>query len=261
MKPVVEQITPYSDVNEVLAFVTDQISASLGSSLVGLYLFGSLTYDDFDPKRSDIDLVAVLEKPATSSEIDDLQEILSQLKEKHPKWANRVEVSYTPKEMFEKTEPPGKRPYFGDGRFWPDAQYGNEWIINNYLLYKHGLVLFGPDVKSLLTAPSIDQVKTACIKDFHEEWEPILRNKDWLDDSHYQSYVVLNLCRILYTVANSDVRSKKVATSWVISKFPDWAELIQAADNWKYGNEFSYQEGVLEFIRFVEKQIGRASQL
>lgn len=54
MKTDWQQITPYREVNEVLAFVTDQISESLGNQLVGLYLFGSLTYGDFNLNRSDM---------------------------------------------------------------------------------------------------------------------------------------------------------------------------------------------------------------
>lgn len=205
-------------------------------------------------------MIAILDKPAAPSRAGDLQVILSRLKENYPNWANRVEVSYTPKGMFESPDPPGKRPYFGDGHFWPDAQYGNEWIINNYLLYKHDKALLGPDVKTLLKEPTIDQVKQACVKDFHREWVPILSNEEWLNDSHYQSYVVLNPCRILYTLINSVARSKKVATCWVVTKFPEWANLVQAAENWKYGDEFGHQEEVMEFIRFVEQQVDKPSE-
>lgn len=174
------QITPYIEVNETIGFVADRICKSLGDSLLGLYLFGSLTYDDFNQDRSDIDLIAILKKPATPTEIEDLRETLTLLMERYPKWGNRVEVSYTPKEMFEKADPPGKRPYFGDGRFWPDALYGDEWIINNYLLYKYGISLIGPDVKALFKEPTIEHVKEASIEGYYKELEPILRNKDWM---------------------------------------------------------------------------------
>ena len=142
---------------------------------MGVYLFGSLTYGDFNLQRSDIDLVAVLNEPASTTEINKYQSILELLKERFPKWSKRVEVSYTPLEMFSSTDPPGKRPYFGDGRFWPDAQYGNEWIINNFLLYKHGITLLGPDIKSLMKEPGIEEVRKASVKDLYKEWEPILR--------------------------------------------------------------------------------------
>jgi predicted nucleotidyltransferase len=249
------QITPYPDVNNVLDFLAQKISASLGKNLVGLYLFGSLTYGDFNPDRSDIDLIAILTETASPTEIDELRAIFESLKARFPKWANRVEVSYTLVEMFANIEPPGKRPYFGDGRFWSDALYGYEWIINNYLIFKYGIPLIGPDVNTLFKEPTSEQVKEASSQIFYKELEPILRNKDWIDDSHYQSYTVLNLCRILYTVLNSDARSKKVAASWVSSNFPKWSKLIQAADEWKYGDEFEHLEEVLSFIRFAGQQI------
>jgi predicted nucleotidyltransferase len=249
------QITPYPDVNNVLNFLVGKIIVSLGKNLVGIYLFGSLTYGDFNLDRSDIDLIAVLTELASSTEIDGLRTILDSLKLHFPEWANRVEVSYTPKEMFASDVPPGKRPYFGDGKFWPDAEYGNEWLINNYLLYKHGVTLHGLNVKTILREPGIDQVKESVRQVFYAELEPIRRNKDWIADSHYQSYVVLNLCRILYSIIKSDVGSKGVATAWVISTYPRWASLIQSAQYWKYSDDFPHQDEVVGFIEFVRDQI------
>lgn len=36
--------------NEVLAYWTEKVQIALGQNLIGLYLFGSLTYGDFVPK-------------------------------------------------------------------------------------------------------------------------------------------------------------------------------------------------------------------
>src|SRR5262249_1600091 len=147
--------------------------------------------------------------------------------------------------------PEQPRPYYGEGTFYPEAQYGNEWIINLYLLYEHGIALIGPDFKELVNPISIVEVQKACIRDLFREWEPKITDPSWLENSHYQSYIVLNLCRILYTVIVGSTASKKVSARWVRSEYTEWNDLIQTAENWGYGVEMNRRAEAMAFIRFV----------
>ncbi|MEA3355592.1 MAG: adenylyltransferase, partial [Patescibacteria group bacterium] len=54
------KVTPYKNVNKFLEDFLFQVKKILGDKLVGLYLYGSLTWEDFDIDISDIDLLAVL---------------------------------------------------------------------------------------------------------------------------------------------------------------------------------------------------------
>jgi len=75
--------------------------------------------------------------------------------------------------MLQNTLPPkDPRPYVGAGIFYPATPYGNEWLINNYFLYKYGIALIGPDFKSLARPVDIVDVQKACVNDLHKEWEP-----------------------------------------------------------------------------------------
>ena len=49
-----------SNTPDVLDAVSDAIVDTVGPTLVGLYLYGSLVSGGFDPRVSDIDLIAVL---------------------------------------------------------------------------------------------------------------------------------------------------------------------------------------------------------
>ncbi len=188
----------------------------LGDHLVGLYLFGSLSYGDFNPDSSDIDVVAILTHPASLDELEAIQQLHRDIGINYPTWAKRLECSYTPIDMLQNILPPASpRPYLGEGIFYPAAHYGNEWIINLYLLYQHGITLLGADFKTLVSPIDIIEVQKACIRDLFQEWEPKITDPDWLENSHYQSYLVLNLCRILYTVLVGSTGSKKVSARWV----------------------------------------------
>lgn len=249
--------TPYKDVNEVLNALTAGMASILGGNLVGVYLTGSLSYGDFNPENSDIDLLAIMKNPASQEQLEALKKMHVHVEQTHEKWAKRIECSYVPLDMLENIQPPQTpRPYVGEGIFYLEAPYGNEWIINQYLLYKHGISLRGPDFKTLVQPIDVEDVREACIRDLFEEWEPKMTNPTYLQNSHYQSYIVLNLCRILYTVMRHSTATKKASASWVKSEFgPRWNTLIQTAESWHYGTEMNLKEETIEFIQFVVDRV------
>lgn len=252
-----KDITSYKDINELLEFLCKNLQDLFGENLIGIYLTGSLTYDDFNPGRSDIDLAVILKKPAAYEEIDKIKIFHKELGHKFPKWEKRLECSYIPLEMLGNILPPKEpRPYFGEGIFYPEAPYGNEWLINNYLLYKYGTTLYGQDIKTIIDPVGIEDVKKACIRDLHKEWEPKINDREWLSNSHYQSYLVLNLCRILYTVLQNDVASKSISAEWSKSEFPQYQVLIEEAEAWDYGKEMSKEKETVEFIKFTIDKVG-----
>jgi hypothetical protein len=246
-------VTKYKDINKVLSSLTTGMTHILGKNLVGVYLTGSLSYGDFNPDNSDIDLVAIVNDPLSPEQLEALKTMHLHVEATTEKWAKRIECSYVPLDMLESIQPPKTpRPYLGEGTFYAEAPYGNEWIINQYLLYNHGIPLLGPDFKTLVKPINIEDVRAACIRDLFEEWEPKMTDPTYLNNSHYQSYVVLNLCRILYTVVCHSTLSKKASASWVKSEFdPQWNTLIQTAEDWSYGKEMNLKEEVIEFIQFV----------
>lgn len=253
-------VTPYQEINEILLFLSEAIKNILDRNLIGFYLFGSLTYGDFNPANSDIDLVVIIGKKMNHHELEQIKYLHKQVEERYEKWRDRLECSYISANILKNILPPIEpRPYYGGGIFYDEAPYGNEWIINNYLLYKHGLPILGVDFKELINPIDIVEVQKACIRDLFQEWEPKITDFDWLDNSHYQSYLVMNLCRILYTVMCGAASSKKVSAEWVKSKFPSWSNLITIAESWAYGKEMLLRNETIDFIKFVINHIKKTT--
>lgn len=257
-----KQITPYPEIDPVLKDISQRILALLKDNLVGVYLYGSLTYGDYNPGRSDMDLMTIVKNPLTKDQTEAVGQLHQTLESDYPEWHHRIEASYTPVSFLPSVLPPKQpRPYYGEGKMWPDADYGNEWIINLYLLDKHGITLLGADIHQLIHDVDIKDVQKACVRDLYKEWEPKLREPQWLDNSHYQSYLVLNLCRILYTVENADAKSKKVSADWVKKQYPQWQELIDIAQNWDYSQQMDKQQETLAFLRFVIDKVPNINSL
>ena len=74
-------------------------------NIIGIYLFGSLTYGGFDEKSSDIDLVVITEILLDKTGLENIKNIHKKLNEMNIKLAKRFEVSYTPISML------GKKPF------------------------------------------------------------------------------------------------------------------------------------------------------
>jgi hypothetical protein len=248
--------TKYPQVNELLSEVSNGLQNIFQSNLVGVYLMGSLTYDDFNPSRSDVDLVTVLNRPASEAEIEQLKKFHQQLEATHPYWGKRVESQYVPEAFFKQTLPPrNPRPYYGEGRFYEEAPYGNEWLINVAMLYEYGTTLFGKDFKKIVTRLDYAAVRQASARDLFDEWVPKIEDPDYLDNPHYQSYVILNVCRILFTVLNSKIASKTVSANWVKETFPEWGLLVSESQDWEYGMEFQHRKDAERFIAFAVEQV------
>jgi Aminoglycoside adenylyltransferase, C-terminal domain len=250
--------TSYEDVNEMLDFFTEGIARIFGQGLSGIYLTGSLSYDAFNYNSSDIDVTVIIQHSVVPRELDAIRALHVALVQRFNKWARRFECSYTPVGNLPNILPPGNRPWYwgADDILYGEATYGNEWIINNYLLYKHAVPLVGPDFKQLMPPVSIDEVQKACIRDLFTEWEPKKSDRQWFKDSHYESYFILNLCRILYTVMCKDAGSKKAAASWVKSTCVEpWPALVSAAERWEHGRDLHLQDKALVFLDFVIENV------
>lgn len=250
-----KNITTIDEIDSVITELALGISNIFDREVIGIYLFGSLTYGDFNLDSSDVDLVTITKNPASQAQINQLKKLHSEMETEYPKWAKRTESSYTPQNMLTSVNPPGSRPYYSEGIFYPQADYGNEWIINLYLLFNYGRTVYGTDFKTLVQPIKIEDVQQACIRDLHKEWEPKLSEPEWLNNPHYQSYLVMNLCRIFNTVINATTLSKKQSAAWVKRQYPQWTDLIRTAENWQYGLEMYKNKETLKFLKFVIEKV------
>jgi hypothetical protein len=117
------------------------------------------------------------------------------------------------------------------------------------------VTLLGKDFKELIKPIDFIEVQKACVRDLFQEWEPKIVDFEWLDNSHYQSYLVLNLCRILYTIFYGETGTKKVSAEWVKNHWVEWKRLIETAEKWEYGEDMMMRNETINFIRFVIDKI------
>jgi predicted nucleotidyltransferase len=253
--------THHPDVNEILNLLQTDICNILQDRLVGMYLFGSLANGDFD-KDSDIDVLIVTKEEVPQETFSSLYSMHEKISEIDSPWAFQLEVSYIPEGALRHHDPANnKHPRLDRGR---DEKlhitgHDSDWIIQRYILRERGITVAGPDLESLIDPVSSNDLKWA-VMDVLNGWiKGFLENPHMLDKRGYQSYTVLTLCRILYTLEHGDVTSKPVAADWAKRTLPpERSPLIERAwigrQNPEANTEPKDLNGTLDFIRYVVKR-------
>jgi len=256
----IASLAPHPDIYDILVRLAGGLAETLGDRLVGFYLTGSLTYGDFDRGSSDIDYLVVMNEPVSDGHRRALVTLHEAIGELHPEWRERIEGSYVTRDMRPDVRPPARgRPYLNQGAFWdPDPPYGNEWLLNLYVLRACGVALIGPEPETLIGPVAIEDVREASRRDLIDEWLPKADDPSFFDDSHLQAYVTLTLCRILHRAAHDGVASKRVASSWVKETYGEpWRSLVEKAEGWSHGEEMGSNAGVRDFIQFTAQILER----
>ena len=73
------QLTPHPDINSFFDTLLFQLKTILEDRLIGVYLFGSLVWGDFEYGSSDIDLLVVTSSNTTNDEFDKLDHMQREL--------------------------------------------------------------------------------------------------------------------------------------------------------------------------------------
>ena len=225
-------ITPYTDVDQLLRSLLDNMQRILGQRLVGLYLYGSLVTGDFDRDSSDIDLLAVTSSDIDNQEFSQLERMHDDLAAKNPHWKGRIEVAYLSAAAL-KTFRTQASPIaiISPGEPFHIKEAGNDWLMNWWVVREQGVTLFGPAPSALIDPISTDEFLQA-VRQHAQSW------REWIDvmrDQPGQAYAILTLCRALYSSRYGEQVSKKEAALSAQHRFPEWTGLIQNALAWRAG--------------------------
>jgi len=208
MQDVPKQVT------ELLDSLTAELPQVLGSELTGIYLYGSLTQNAFNPKRSDIDCVIVTRGELTDKQFADLESWFAEMAKVDP-WTERLQATILIRDEVLKMDSPGCLYQFG--KLTRSGSDGNPIIWLNILdcgvtLYGEPPQYFVPEITPAILSEALRRE----VNYIREEIEN--QESEWRDRPKYRAYAVLTLCRILYTHAKGKVVSKPRAAIWAIRK-------------------------------------------
>jgi hypothetical protein len=148
-------------------------------------------------------------------------------------------------------DPQAMRPYFNEGRYCL-GHYGNNYLIELFVLREKVLSIAGPDIKCLIKEISTQSLKAAIQKNLHEYWESNLIDFSKFKRSDYQVFAILTMCRTLYSLETGKITSKIEAAKWAMQRLnTNWKNLIELAIAWEPSQEINKLEETQNFIRYV----------
>lgn len=225
------QPTPYPEVNAILLDLLSSVVSILDSQFVGMYLDGSLAAGDFD-RDSDVDFVVVTNDEVTADLFLELRAMHDRIATLDYWCATQLEGSYISGLALRRHDPAlTSHPNIerGTGERLKMTEHDEAWIVHRYILRESGIALAGPAAHTLIDPVSPDDLRKAMLANIH--WAAsILNDAGHISNRGYQSYVVLSLCRILYTLRYGAVVSKPVAARWAQEALGgQWVRLIESA--------------------------------
>lgn len=232
MRDIVNHPAPYPEVNALLRELLKSVQTILGHHFVGAYLFGSLASGDFD-RDSDIDLVVVTDDEISGELFSALQAMHAQVALIDSPWATQLEVSYIPQRALRRYNPANAlHPHIdrGSGQSLRMMQHDSDWVVQRYTLRERGITLAGIAPQALIDPVSPNDLRQAMLEILDGWWALMLDDPGALKSRGYQSYTVLSLCRLLYTLEYGAVVSKPVAAAWAEAALDErWMPLIERA--------------------------------
>jgi hypothetical protein len=258
---------PYPEVNAILHELLTSVQSILGNHFIGMYLFGSLATGDFD-QDSDVDYVVVTDDVLSNELVSALQDMHVRIATIDSWCATQLEGSYVPQGALRRYDPVRALHLHidrGKGERLNKMQLDNSppsrawwggWVLLRDSLREKGITLAGPAPRMLIDPVSPEELEQAAQAILQGWAAQILDTPAEIDSRGYQSYTVLTLCRILYTLQNSSVASKPVAARWAQETLdPRWIPLIERAwlGRQKAGLKAEPHDvnETLEFIRYT----------
>jgi predicted nucleotidyltransferase len=257
--------TRFSELNAILEQLVSGARDVLGENLVGAYLQGSFAIGDAD-EHSDVDFLIVLKRELTEAEQGRLGALQERLFALSSHWAQHLEGSYVPRAHLRQLDRE-RRPwfYFDNGATRPEWDNHDNTAVVRWSLRERGIVLAGPDPKTLVDPVTADELRADALRTLEEweEWLPTL--KRW--SARLQPLAVLSYCRILHTIETGTIGSKGEAGEWALEALaPEWRGLVRRAlddrpDPWAKVGRNANPAAVAETCAFADYAAGLARQL
>jgi Domain of unknown function (DUF4111)/Nucleotidyltransferase domain len=225
----------YPELTSVLREFVSCVQAALGSNFLGAYLVGSLATGGFD-LDSDVDFLVVTEVELCDADVKSLDQIHGGIHALGSYPAKHLEGSYLTSESLARPDSVGAQLfwYLDNGSTSLERSvHDNRWHVR-WILRERGIILTGPDPKTLLPPVPIEALRAEALSSIHEIARRFHVEVDqpigWFNTRFGQSFAVLTCCRMLQTAISGSVQSKLSAAEWAEQFLGrEWTALIREA--------------------------------
>lgn len=248
----------------IMEAVQQRWQAVLGDNLLGIYVHGSIAFGCFNPEKSDIDFLAVVEEAPTLPQKREMIRCLTALADHAPEKGIEMSVLLrrdcehfahpTPYEMHYSAA--WHESYLADMDGTLARLKGADADLAAHITVTRavGIALKGPAPQEMFAPVPAEDYLDSIRGDVENAAEDVLRDP---------VYILLNLCRVLAYSRSGAVLSKAEGGEWGITRLPEKyrALLTGALRSYRTGEPMATNGDILqEFARYMLQQILPAEQ-
>lgn len=252
--------TPYPELNKVLRELVDRTQHILETTFIGACLHGSFAVGDFD-QHSDVDFIIAIEEELSDDQIDALQLMHDRVYRLESRWAQHLEGSYFPRAVLRRYSEPGKQLWYLDNgaRSLVRSDHCNTNVVR-WVLRANGVTLAGPPPKKLIDPIAVETLRKEILGVITGWGQEIIDHPEAFNNRFYQTFIVLNFCRMLHDLHNGFPGSKLAGAEWAKTNLDaSWAGLIDRTWDGRPNPALSVRqpadpkdfESTLKFVKYV----------
>ena len=245
------------EIMTLLEEMANDFPSILENNLVGIYLWGSLTYEAFDERCSDVDGIVVTRRDVNDEEFSALKLWFEKSLERN-RWASKLDIRFVIDDEF--LDKSSKCCGFHFGKLVRHGSDGNPIIWAN--IGQSGITLWGKPAAEIAPKVAKECLNEALLLELEYLKENLAENVGDESDAAFfhNSYAVLTSCRIFYTAHHQTLVSKEKAAGWTKENVPQkWHALINTArENRLAGKGLKtakLENDAMEFVCLVETQL------
>jgi hypothetical protein len=196
--------------------------------LVSVWAHGSLAGGDYQPGRSDLDLIAILGRPCTAAEEQQLGEVHESLGSASA-LASRLHCSYC---AAGELDDPARLHLT-----WAHEEFMRRRVtpVTRRELHDFGLVLYGEAPAALLPPVTGEQLAGFVVQDLESFWLPSLDHRERWDRDIWVGLGLLTLARATVTLRDGKLITKARALC-VLTELGAPAEVVEDIRQRRYGD-------------------------
>jgi len=211
-------------VRDVLGETLTSVHSILRDNLMGIYLYGSLAMECFNPKSSDIDIILVVKKGLSKEQRRKVVEYLKGIGSKD----RRIELSIVSEGVVRNP----RYPLMVDLHFeyWGEIfenEKDNEILSNLYTTRERGFCVWGMPIDDVFSKIPVQYYFRSVIEDL-EHTRKYLHESPESVGYDPAVYWILGSCRILAFIREEKILSKLEGGRWGLANLPkEYHDLVE----------------------------------
>lgn len=192
--------------------------------LAGIYLYGSIALDAFDERRSDIDILVLLDDELNGGTRSKLRRIHRALHTRSAWWKRSEGLYASPSHLAADRDAGNLYPAMKGGNLRGVHRLG--WTERK-IVHERGVVVAGPHPSAIIPPVTRSRLDDEMWYNLHGYWAGRAKRPYLFLHTNMVRFAVATLPRIIHALEHGEIVSKQQGISLLRERFPEWESFAE----------------------------------